>query len=452
MHFDHLTFGYLFLIPFIGMLASIALAPLCCPAFWHHHALKVSLGWASITLILLINFFGLHETSHQFIHMLMHEYIPFILMIGSLFTVTGGIHIVIRGRPSPLKNTAFLLIGALAASLIGTTGAAMLLIRPFIELNKSRHYKIHLVIFFIFIIANIGGTLTPLGDPPLFLGYLNGIPFNWPFWHLLKPFCLVIIPLLTIFCCVDYYLFRQDLHSPSYEEQLERREGEKRINITGQLNFLFLLSIVLIVWLSGLGSPKTTEPIFFGLTSLELSRNIGLLVIMGLSYLFTPGTVRHYNHFSWAPFKEVGEIFLGIFVTLIPVIAMLQAGVEGPFKELIEWANPGGSPSNMIYFWLTGSLSAFLDNAPTYLVFFNMAAGSASPSVFLVPPLNQTLIAISAGAVFMGAITYIGNAPNFMVKSIAESKHIKMPSFFAYMLWSLGILIPVFVCMSYVMF
>lgn len=458
MHFDPSPLSYVFVAPFVGMLLSIALGPLLFSHLWERFALHISLGWAMTTFVLLLGMFGVSETSQHLGHTLSHEYFPFILMIGALFTVTGGIHIVIRGVPGPFQNTGFLLVGSIMASLIGTTGAAMLLIRPFIELNKRRHYKAHLIVFFIFTVANIGGSLTPLGDPPLFLGYLKGIPFEWPLIHLIKPLCLTLFPLLLLFLGLDLYFYRKDLSHPSYQEGVPHQKGEGRMSITGKINLLFLACIVAVVWSSGMAMAHKPAPILLGLTSVELARDMGLLVIMGLSLIFTPGTVRHYNHFSWGPYREVAEVFFGIFITLIPVVAMLHQGLSGPFGSLIHLANPNGVPCNALYFWLTGGLSAFLDNAPTYLVFYNMAEGvmgavaNGGENLFLTGGLTQTLVAISTGAVFMGAFTYIGNAPNFMVRSIAESKHIKMPSFFGYILWSIVCLFPVFFCLSYMMF
>lgn len=454
MQFDPSLLSYVYVIPFVGMLLSIALGPLLFPHFWERYALHISGGWAVTTLVLLVSRFGWLETSHHLGHTLSHEYFPFIFMIGALFTVTGGIHIVVHGIPNSFSNMLFLLVGSLMASLIGTTGAAMLLIRPFIELNKGRSYKTHLIVFFIFTVANIGGSLTPLGDPPLFLGYLKGIPFEWPLIHLFKPLCLTLIPLLVLFWGVDTYFLQKDKNYSTYKEGKARRKGDERISVTGKINFLFLGCIIAVIWLSGIALSYKPEPLIAGLTSVELARDFGLLLIMALSLTFTPGNVRHYNHFSWGPYREVAEVFMGIFVTLIPVVAMLHQGENGPFASLIRLANPNGVPSNALYFWLTGGLSAFLDNAPTYLVFFNMAEGAMGNggSLFLTGGLTTTLVAISAGAVFMGAFTYIGNAPNFMVRSIAESKHVKMPSFLGYILWSIACLLPVFIFLSYVMF
>ncbi len=435
-------------VPFVGMLLSIALGPLLVPDFWHRNYLKVSLGWTALVVGMLFYGFGAEQTAHQFGHMLAQEYIPFTLMIGALFTITGGIHIIVRTRATPLVNTLFLLAGALIASLIGTTGAAMLLIRPFIDMNQNRFYKTHLVVFFIFIVANIGGSLTPLGDPPLFLGYLRGVPFEWPLIHLMKPLLITLIPLLVIFLSLDTALMVRDSRRPDHQKPIPKNKKDPHLSITGQVNILLLLMVVAFVWLSGMwaNSPHIS---FLGMSMAEALRNLGLLLLMLISLRFTSGAVRKYNHFTWEPFREVAEIFIGIFATLIPVAAMLHQGIEGPFAGLISLANPNGIPNNELYFWLTGGLSGVLDNAPTYLVFYSMIEGIAGGTVSAVlSGYTQTLVAISAGSVFMGALTYIGNAPNFMVRSIAVKKHVAMPSFFGYTIWSIGILVPVFILMG----
>lgn len=452
MTFTSSATNLLYVIPFVGMLLSIAAGPLMAPTFWHHHYFKVSLGWTALVIGMLLYGFGIDQTAGHFAHMLTHEYIPFIIMIGSLFTITGGIHIVVRTRSTAFVNTLFLLMGALIASLIGTTGAAMLLIRPFIEMNKNRFYKTHLGVFFIFIVANIGGSLTPLGDPPLFLGYLRGVPFEWPMLHLFKPFVITMIPLLLIFFALDAHLMARDSRRADHQRPQPWGKEVSWLSITGQANIILLLLLVALVWLSGLWSDSPMIS-YLGLSLADFLRNTGLIVLAVLSLLFTSGAVRNYNHFTWEPFREVAEIFIGIFATLIPVAAMLHQGLNGPFNGLIALANPDGVPNNLVYFWLTGILSGVLDNAPTYLVFYNMLEGIAGGSVSAVLSGYQLpLIAISAGSVFMGALTYIGNAPNFMVRSIAEKKSVHMPSFFGYMVWSIGILIPIFILMSWIIF
>ncbi len=435
MIFESDLSSYLYVLPFIGILLSISLGPVLFPQIWHNHYCRISLFWLAISLLLMIGEFGVAITSGQWIHMVLHEYVPFILMIASLYTVTGGIHIVIKTRAKARTNTLFLLIGGFLASFIGTTGAAMLLIRPLIEMNRYRKHKVHLVIFFIFIVANIGGSLTPLGDPPLFLGYLQGIPFWWPMEHLFFPVAKMLFVLLAVFWVIDSYLLRQEPAQPK-----ARVNGERRLHISGFRNFPILIGIVLSVWMFGSwdSAPHLGA---FDLTWAGVGRDLMLLGLAILSWKITPKTIRHYNSYSWEPFKEVAKLFIGIFTTIIPVIQMLHQGEQGLFAGLLRLANPGGIPDNTLYFWLTGWLSAFLDNAPTYLVFYHMAGGDA---VTLSTTMASTLMAISAGAVFMGAMTYIGNAPNFMIKAIAEKQHIKMPTFFGYMAWSCLILLPCF--------
>ncbi len=433
MIFDPGLSSSLYILPFIGILLSISLGPILFPKIWHKYYFRISLFWLMLSILLMVGKFGIGATSHQWMHMFLHEYVPFILMIASLYTVTGGIHMVIKTRAKARTNTLFLFLGGVLASFIGTTGAAMLLIRPFIEMNRHRKHKVHLIIFFIFIVANIGGSLTPLGDPPLFLGYLQGVPFWWPMEHLFLPMMKMLFILLAVFWIMDHYLLHKDEPQPK-----ARSNGERRLHITGFRNFPILIGIVLCVWMFGAWNTAPQSGIF-DLTWAELGRDLSLLLLAILSWKITPGTIRYYNNYSWEPFKEVAQIFIGIFTTIIPVIQILHQGEEGMFAGLLRLANPGGIPDNTLYFWLTGWLSAFLDNAPTYLVFYHMAGGNA---VKLSTTMASTLMAISAGAVFMGAMTYIGNAPNFMVKAIAEKQHIKMPSFFGYMIWSCVILLP----------
>ena len=433
MIFDPGLSSSLYILPFIGILLSISLGPILFPKIWHKYYFRISLFWLMLSILLMVGKFGIGATSHQWMHMFLHEYVPFILMIASLYTVTGGIHMVIKTRAKARTNTLFLFLGGVLASFIGTTGAAMLLIRPFIEMNRHRKHKVHLIIFFIFIVANIGGSLTPLGDPPLFLGYLQGVPFWWPMEHLFLPMMKMLFILLAVFWIMDHYLLHKDEPQPK-----ARSNGERRLHITGFRNFPILIGIVLCVWMFGAWNTAPQSGIF-DLTWAELGRDLSLLLLAILSWKITPGTIRYYNNYSWEPFKEVAQIFIGIFTTIIPVIQILHQGEEGMFAGLLRLANPGGIPDNTLYFWLTGWLSAFLDNAPTYLVFYHMAGGNA---VTLSTTMASTLMAISAGAVFMGAMTYIGNAPNFMVKAIAEKQHIKMPSFFGYMIWSCIILLP----------
>jgi Na+/H+ antiporter NhaD/arsenite permease-like protein len=329
-------------------------------------------------------------------------------------------------------------VGTFLAGWIGTTGAAMLLVRPLLHINEHRQMRVHHMIFFIFLIANIGGGLTPLGDPPLFLGFLNGVDFFWPLENLAFDIIFLTLPLLLIFYGIDSYF--------SWKEGYHERQKRVSISLKGTFNGLLFLGVIGLVLMSGV--LQSDIHISFGIVSVELFdliRDGGLILLAIVSFVFTPSDIHKENHFSWEPLKEVAKLFFGIFITVIPVIAILTAGSRGALAPLISLVEVNGVPNNMMYFWLTGGLSSFLDNAPTYLVFFYMAGGDANA---LMTTLTHTLEAISLGAVFLGAMTYIGNAPNFMVKAIAESRKVDMPSFFGYMAWSLIILLPLFVLLS----
>lgn len=433
---DGATLGLFWVLPFAGILLSIALLPLILPHFWHHHFGKVALFWALCFLIPHLIRDGLATTLYELSHVFLLEYLPFIILLFSLFTIAGGVRLVGRLAGSPAVNTVMLAIGTLAASFMGTTGAAMLLIRPFIRANEGRKHRVHSIVFFIFLVANVGGSLSPLGDPPLFLGFLKGVHFFWPTTHLLAPMLLVSVALLIIFFIWDSVLFRREGVGLS-----SAGEGE-RIRIEGKVNILLLGEVMAAVLMSGVWKSDFHLPTIFGV-HVELqnaTRDVLLLILAGLSWKLTPKPGRIANGFSWFPIVEVAKLFAGIFVTIIPAIAILKAGENGQLAGLIRLVTRDGQPFDAMYFWLTGLLSSFLDNAPTYLVFFNTAGGDATQLMKDV----TTLLAISAGAVFFGASTYIGNAPNFMVRSIAQESGIKMPSFFGYMVYSFGILMPLF--------
>ncbi len=434
-------------IPFACMLLSIALLPLVAGTFWHHHFGKVSAFWAaSLTIPFVFIYKGL--AVYEILHIILADYVPFIILLWALFTVSGGI--LLRGtlRGSPLVNTIIILIGTILASWMGTTGAAMLLIRPFLRANAHRKNKTFMVVFFIFLVANIGGSLTPLGDPPLFLGFLHGVSFFWTF-KILPHMLLAAGILLGVYFCLDTYFYKKEgAKAPD--------DGEKKpLRLAGTYNFLFLGGIVGAVLMSGvadLGEVST-----FGVhRAVQDWLRDGLLVIFGIgSLLATPRILREENEFSWFPIIEVAYLFIGIFVTMIPCLLLLKAGPNGAFAFLI---NAVKEPIH--YFWVTGLLSAFLDNAPTYLTFFNTALGSfyAGMTEAQAVPLLMTekaiyLQAISTGAVFFGACSYIGNAPNFMVRSIASEAGTAMPSFFGYIFkYSLIFLIPTFVVVSLIFF
>lgn len=434
-------------LPFAGILLSIALAPLLLPQFWHHHYGKVAAGWSLAFLLPFAAVFGISAAGGNLVHALLAEYIPFILLLTALFTVSGGIYIRGNLHGSPGLNASILAIGAVLASFMGTTGASMLLIRPLIRANDNRKHVAHVVVFFIFIVSNAGGSLTPLGDPPLFLGFLKGVDFFWTVKNIFPESLFLIGSLLVIFYALDSWFY----HRREELLPVDPTPDSRQIGFDGRVNFALLGGVVALVLMSGIWK----SPVSFHIAGTEvglpgLLRDAGLVLVTWLSLKLTPAKVHNDNQFGWGPMVEVAKLFAGIFLTIIPVIAMLKAGVNGPFGAVVSAVTrPDGSPDVMMYFWISGLLSSFLDNAPTYLVFFNTAGGD--PQV-LMTTLAPTLAAISAGAVFMGANSYIGNAPNLMVKAIAEERGIKMPSFFGYMLWSCTVLIPLFVLMTLIWF
>jgi Na+/H+ antiporter NhaD/arsenite permease-like protein len=433
-------------VPFAGMLLSIALMPLLAPKVWHHHYGKIAAGWALAFMLPYALLYGAGAAGSALVHALAAEYIPFIILLTALFTAAGGIYIRGNLHGSPVLNTGLMTIGAVLASLMGTTGASMLLIRPLIRANDNRKHVVHVVVFFIFIVSNAGGSLTPLGDPPLFLGFLKGVDFFWTVKHIFPETLFLVGTLLALFFAIDSYWYRKEGVLPQ-----DPTPDTKKFGIDGGINFLPLLAVVALVLMSGTWKPGIVFDVFGTPVELQqLARDAGLIVVTLVSLAITPKRVRDDNEFSWAPMQEVAKLFIGIFLTMIPVLAMLKAGEAGAFAAVTRAVTGAdGQPLPWAYFWFSGLLSSFLDNAPTYLVFFNLAGGD--PQV-LMTTLASTLAAVSAGSVFMGANTYIGNAPNFMVKAIAEDRGIRMPSFFGYMAWSCAILIPLFVVMTFIWF
>lgn len=434
-------------VPFACMLLSIAIMPLAAPHFWHHHFGKVSCFWALAFMVPCTIVYGIGTSGYLFVHVLLGEYIPFLLLLFSLFTVAGGVRLTGDLVGTPTVNLSILAFGTLIASLMGTTGAAMLLIRPLLRANEHRKYQVHTVVFFIFLVANIGGSLTPLGDPPLFLGFLKGVDFFWTFHALLVKTMLLSGILLTLYFIIDTVLFKRE---GSPKGPASATGAKEKLGLEGKINLLLLAGIVGAVLMSGKWKPGITFDIYGTHVALQdVVRDTLMVVIALISLKLTCTISRGLNGFSWAPIEEVGKLFFGIFISMVPAIAILRAGEHGALAAVIRLVNENGQPVNSMYFLLTGLLSAFLDNAPTYLVFFNTAGGDA---VQLMGRYATTLSAISAGAVFMGAVTYIGNAPNFMVLSIAKEKGVPMPSFFGYMLWSVGILAPCFALINWLFF
>lgn len=446
-------------LPFVGILLSIALFPLLAPRFWHHHFGKVSAFWALVFIVPYLVKFG-HNGIYDILHIYLVDYIPFIILLWGLYTAAGGL--IVRGtlRGSPAVNLILLLIGTALASWIGTTGAAMLLIRPVLRANAWRKHRTHVIVFFIFLVANIGGSLTPLGDPPLFLGFIHGVDFFWTL-NLLSPMLFTAFLILVTFFAMDTYYYRKEDAPPD--------DGAKEpLKVEGLRNLLFFGGIMGAVIFSGRAK---LGHINVGGVHVEIQNLIrdAFIILMGLlSLVFTPKKLRTDNEFNWFAIKEVAILFAGIFATIVPALAILKAGVNGGAAPLI---NAVEKPWH--FFWVTGTLSSFLDNAPTYLTFFTTAIGKLYPAGipekvaagYLMGHLDAAaqaqgvfdgfkyLLAISAGAVFMGANTYIGNAPNFMVKSIAEEAGVQMPSFFGYMFkYSLPILVPIFIITTFVFF
>ena len=452
-HFPHLDGSILtiyWVIPFAGILLSIAIFPLVAPHFWHKNFGKVSLFWTISLLIPLLfsNHVGFNVTLYEVLHVGLLEYVPFIILLLALFTISGGVQLKGSLVGKPIVNVLIILIGTLLASWMGTTGAAMLLIRPLIRANQERKYKVHTIVFFIFLVANIGGSLTPLGDPPLFLGFLKGVSFFWTTSAMFLPMLMVVCYLIIVYFLLDSYLYKKE-DILAIENNADT--NTEKLSLNGSFNLLLLLGVIGSVLLSGFWKPQIHFSIYHVHVELQnLTRDILLLFLTYVSWQQTPTTIREANEYTWFPIVEVAKLFAGIFITIIPAIAILKAGEKGALAAVIQSVSNESGPVNFMYFWLTGILSSFLDNAPTYLVFFNTAGGD--PTLLMTDYYN-TLLAISAGAVFMGANTYIGNAPNFMVKSISESSGIEMPSFFGYFVkYSIPILFPIFFIVSLVFF
>ncbi|WP_448187653.1 sodium:proton antiporter [Azospirillum sp. sgz301742] len=444
-HLDGRDLGPLWVVPFVGVLLSIAILPLAAPLIWHHHFGKIVAAWTLAFLIPFAGRYGLGHTVHELLHTALLEYVPFIVLLTALFTVAGGVRLKGALVGTPLANTLGLALGTVLASLMGTTGASMLLIRPLLRANDQRRHKVHTVVFFIFLVANIGGSLTPLGDPPLFLGFLKGVDFFWPTLHLLGPMAFASAILLLVYFVTDWVLYAREGGTEPLAEEFKEPVG-----IEGKVNFALLAAIVGAVLLSGVWHPGGGLAILTVTVPWEsIVSQALLLLITWLSWTLTAAESRRMNAFTWGPMVEVAKLFAAIFLTMIPAIAILRAGTEGSLGAVIAAVNHNGQPIPGAYFWAAGILSSFLDNAPTYVIFFNTAGGDA---VHLMGERALTLTAISAGAVFMGANSYIGNAPNFMVKAIAEERGVAMPSFFGYMAWSVGILVPLFGLVTVVFF
>ncbi len=434
-------------IPFACMLLSIAFLPLFADHIWHNHFGKISFFWAASMAIPFLYAYKANAL-HQILHIILADYIPFIILLWALYTISGGILLKGSLRGTPVVNTIMILIGTILASWMGTTGAAMLMIRPFLRANNYRKNRTFMVVFFIFLVGNIGGALTPLGDPPLFLGFLHGVSFFWTF-KILPHMLLSIGIIISIYFFTDTYFYKKE------NPKLPENETKEPLKLVGIYNFIFLGGVIAAVLASGILDLGHVNTLGIHRAIQDWGRDF-ILILMGiLSLVVTPKPLREENEFSWFPIVEVAYLFIGIFITMVPCLLLLKAGPKGEFAFLIEAVK---EPWH--YFWITGMLSAFLDNAPTYLTFFNTALGSfyagiteANAVPLLMAEKAIYLKAISTGAVFFGACSYIGNAPNFMVKSIAEETGTPMPSFFGYIFkYSLIVLIPTFIIITLVLF
>jgi Na+/H+ antiporter NhaD/arsenite permease-like protein len=436
---DGASLAWPWALPFLGILLSIAVGPLAFAKAWHAHYGKIVLAWALLTLVPLVIVAGPAPALATVLQVLLSDYVSFILLLFALYTVAGGILISGRIRTRPWTNLAVLALGTAAASFVGTTGASLILIRPLIRANEWRRHNVHVIVFFIFLAGNIGGALTPLGDPPLFVGFLLGVDFLWPAQHLWLQTLAVAVPVLAMFLIVDAWLFRG--------ETLSAEPPVQPLRVRGLVNLILFAVLIGVIVGASLWKPGIAFHVYTTELQLQNVLRDGALVLIALASLWlTREEHRAANGFTWEPIREVAILFAGIFVAIAPVMAMLQAGPHGAFGFLLQAVTArDGSPHEAAYFWLTGALSAFLDNTPTYLVFFELAGGDAK---HLMGPLAGTLASISMGAVFMGALTYIGNAPNLIVRAIAEERGIAMPNFFAYMLWAALVLVPLFALLT----
>jgi Na+/H+ antiporter NhaD/arsenite permease-like protein len=428
------------IVPFIGLLLSLALLQAAAPDLWHRHERKIVAAWSLMTLLLLALTNSWTRVGETLITTALDEYLPFIALVATLYIVAGGIRLTGYLHGSPLTNLGLIALGSVLASFIGTTGAAMVMIQPLVRANADRVHTAHVFVFFIFAVANIGGALTPLGDPPLLIGFLNGVSFFWTTTHLLAPTTFVLLVLALIFVTLDRYFYHVDR---AYKKTLLPAAEREGLAIAGWLNVCLMVVVVAAVPLIGLWSSPIRIAIGPAAIALpDLVRTLLLIAVATISLLTTPGADRRENAFAWRPIIEVATVFAGIFITLTPVIAILRDGAHGFFAPLVHlMTRDDGTLSPPMYFWIAGGLSGLLDNAPTYLAFFNLAGGDAK---HLMSADAEVLTALSCGCVFMGALTYVGNAPNMMVKSIVIARGMPMPGFLGYLGWSIAILIPVF--------
>lgn len=434
---DGAALGWTWALPFIGILLTIAAAPLLFPRLWHHHYGKFAFVWGALAIVPIAALYDVPTAVAAFAHAALAEYLSFIVLLFTLYVVAGGILVTGELRGTPLTNTAILALGTLIASIVGTIGAAMILVRPLIRANANRLHNVHVVVFFIILVANVGGALSLLGDPPLFVGFLRGVEFFWTAEHLWLQTAILAAIVLVMFVIVDVWFHRKDQRVTVIGEP---PLPPARLRVQGNINFLLLAGVIATILIASQWKPGVAYDVFGTQVQLqELIRDGALIAIAILSLVLTPNEHRESNGFTWEPIRVVAILFAGIFACIVPVLAMLQAGKAGAFGWLPQLIDDGIVPNEVAYLWLTGLLSAFLNNAPAYLVFFELAGGDAS---VLMGKLAPTLAAISMGAVYMGALTYIGNAPNLMIHAIAEERGVRMPGFVGYMLWASLILLP----------
>jgi Na+/H+ antiporter NhaD/arsenite permease-like protein len=432
-------------MPFVGLLLTIAFASMLMPTSWQRHYGKITAAWSAVTVIAIAAEAGRAAALAALLQTMLTDYLGFIVLLLALYVVAGGILVTGNFHGSPLGNAGMLFVGMLLASVVGTTGAAMIVVRPLIRANRNRRHNAHVLVFAIFLIANIGGAVTPLGNPPLFVGYLHGVAFLWTVQNLMAPACFIAGLVLTIFVVIDTWFYRKE------DPNVHRHDAEATVvRVRGWINVPLIAAIIAATSLGAMWRPAPAIEIA-GATILlpDLLRDVVLVALAFASVKLAPAEHRAANGFTWEPIREVAILFAGIFICVVPVLSMLQEGPRGAFAWLLMLTQNGGAPDNLAYFWLCGLLSGVLDNAPTYLVFFELAGGNATD---LMGPLSGTLAAISIGASAMGALTYVGNAPNLMIQAIAAERGIAMPSFLGFMLWSGAMLLPVFALAGLVFF
>jgi Na+/H+ antiporter NhaD/arsenite permease-like protein len=424
-------------LPFIGILLTIAAGPMLCPRVWHYHYGKLAFAWGTLAVVPIAALYDVPTATEAFVRALLGEYLSFIVLLFTLYVVAGGILVTGDLRGTPVVNTAILGLGTLIASVVGTTGAAMILIRPLLRANANRQHSAHVVVFFIILVANIGGALSALGDPPLFAGLRRGVDFFWPAQHLWLPTVALAASVLALFLVVDLWFHRQDQRVTVVGEP---PAPQSRLRLQGLANVPLLAAVIATVLIASQWQFDIVYDIYGAKVALQdLLRDGTLLAIAIVSLLLTPNEHHESNGFTWEPIRAVAILFGGLFACLIPVLAMLQAGSSGAFAWLLTPMDGSVVPKGIAAFWLTGLLSAIVNNVPAYLVFFELSGGDAR---VLMGPLAPMLAAISMGAVYMGALTYIGNAPNLMIQAIAEERGVKMPSFVGYLFWATLIMLP----------